>query len=378
MSPSSGEGDATVTITVAGASSTDETSGTVSFRSEGLSASVSVKQDAKSAIVVGDVARIPAEGGTFKVDIQYNTEYTVEIEKSAQSWITFNGTKAMQSGKLEFTFAANDGEERSGKVTVTDKTGKVAPLTITFTQDLKPVIIVGDVMGIPAEGGTFQVDIQYNTEYTVEIEKSAQSWIRYNGTKAMQSGKLEFTFAANEGDLRSGKVTVRDKSGKLEPITLTFAQEPENKIIVVGQVATVPSQGGSLEIDVRYNVDFEVIVETSATSWLHYVKTKTVSSGKLLFEVDENETTDEREGKVTLKAKNGEVDDVTLTVYQYEKKVLIVGEPSKVSFAGGFVTIPVEYNVAYYVHVDESAESWIRLYSTKSTEKGEIKLYIDE
>ena len=65
VSPSSGEGDATVTITVAGASSTSETSGTVSFRSEGLSASVSVKQDAKSAIVVGDVAKIPAEGGTF-------------------------------------------------------------------------------------------------------------------------------------------------------------------------------------------------------------------------------------------------------------------------------------------------------------------------
>ena len=379
VSPSSGEGEATVTITVAGASSTDETSGTVTFRSEGLSASVSVKQDAKSAIVVGDVAKIPAEGGTFKVDIQYNTEYTVEIEKSAQSWITFNGTKAMQSGKMEFTFASNEtNEARTGKVTITDKSGKVAPLTITFTQDLKPVIIVGDVMGIPAEGGTFQVDIQYNTDYTVEIEKSAQSWIWFNGTKAMQSGKLEFTFAANDGDLRSGKVTVTDKSGKLEPITLTFAQEPENKIIVVGQVATVPSQGGSLEVDVQYNVDFEVIVETSAASWLHYVKTKTVSSGKLLFEVDENETTDEREGKVTLKAKNGEVDDVTLTVYQYEKKVLIVGEPSKVSFMGGYVTIPVEYNVAYYVDVEESAESWIHIYSTKSTASGEIILYVDE
>jgi hypothetical protein len=226
VSPSSGEGDATVTITVAGASSTSETSGTVSFRSEGLSASVSVKQDAKSAIVVGDVARIPAEGGTFKLDIQYNTEYTVEIEKSAQSWITFNGTKAMQSGKLEFTFAANETTEaRTGKVTVTDRSGKVQPITLTFVQEEVKVIKVGDITPIPAEGGTFKVDIQYNTEYTVEIEKSAKSWIVFNGTKAMQSGKLEFTFAANDGEERSGKVTVTDKSGKVAPITLTFVQD---------------------------------------------------------------------------------------------------------------------------------------------------------
>ena len=226
VSPASGEGDATVTISVASASSTSEMSGSVSFRSEGLSASVSVKQDAKSAIIVGDVARIPFEGGTFRVDIQYNTDYNVEIEKSAQSWITFNGTKAMSSGKLEFTFTENEGAERSGKVTVADKSGKVQPITLTFVQDAeKKVLVVGDVAAVSAEGGTVEVDVRYNVEYDVEVETSAQSWLHYVKTKAITNGKLVFEVDANSKAERSGKVTITDQSGNVDPVTLTFVQE---------------------------------------------------------------------------------------------------------------------------------------------------------
>ena len=134
VSPASGEGDATLTVTASAASATDVLSGTLTVRSEGLSASVKLSQDAKNALLVGNVATIPYEGGTFSVEIQYNTEFSVEIEPSAKSWITFNGTKALSRGWLEFQFAANDGDERSGKVTVKDKAGKASPVTITFKQ----------------------------------------------------------------------------------------------------------------------------------------------------------------------------------------------------------------------------------------------------
>lgn len=40
----------------------------------------------QSDITIGHVPVIPVEGGTFEVDIQYNTEFTVEVEESAQSW----------------------------------------------------------------------------------------------------------------------------------------------------------------------------------------------------------------------------------------------------------------------------------------------------
>ena len=174
---------------------------------------------------------IPAEGGTFAVDIQYNTDFDVVVESGAQSWITFVATRALQSGKLEFRFAENQNTDpRQGKVTVKDKSGKVRDITLTFVQEEKKVIQVGDVMEIPAEGGTFEVDVQYNTDVVVEVESAAQSWIHFVAVRALTSGKLEFSFDANPNpDARTGKVTVKDKNGKVSPITLTFVQA-ENKI----------------------------------------------------------------------------------------------------------------------------------------------------
>ena len=161
LSTNSGTGDATLTVTASPASATDASSGTLTVSSSGLSASVKLTQDAKIVLLVGDSAIIPAEGGSYEVNVQYNTDFTVEVEASAQSWITFVKTKALQNGKLEFMFAANENTEpRTGKVTVRDNAGKVTPLTITFIQEEKKVIHVGETTTIPAAGGSYEVDVQ--------------------------------------------------------------------------------------------------------------------------------------------------------------------------------------------------------------------------
>ena len=228
LSPQSGEGDASVTITASAAISTDETKATVTFRSEGLSATVSLTKEGISTILVGSVNVIPSKGGTYTVDIEYNTSFSVEVESAASSWITFNGTKALSSGKLEFSFAENNTpESRTGSVTIKDKGGKVNPITLTFVQDEKIMILVGDGMTIPEEGGTFGMEVQYNTDYSVEVESSAQSWITCIRTKALTNGTLEFRFEPNEGDERTGKVTLIDNTGKVDPIVLTFVQQKQ-------------------------------------------------------------------------------------------------------------------------------------------------------
>ena len=227
VSPSSGEGNATVTVTASASSSPDETSGTLSVRSEGLSASVALSQSAKPTIILGDGAKVPASGGPVEIQVQYNTDYTVEVEASAQSWIKFIKTKSLASGKLEFEISANDGDERSGKVTLRDNSGKASPVSVTITQEGEPkVLVVGDdAATVPAEGATVEVEVQYNVDYAVEVEEAAKDWIHYVETKAVQSGKLVFKVDPNDGDERTGTVTVRDLSGKAGSRTITFVQE---------------------------------------------------------------------------------------------------------------------------------------------------------
>ena len=316
VNPSSGEGDATVTVTATATNSTNPLSGSVTFRSEGLTATVSVTQDERKVIQVGDVMVIPAEGGTFAVDLQYNTEYTVEVEASAKSWISFLGTRALQSGKLEFQFAENQNTEpRTGKVTVRDNSGKAAPVTLNFVQEEKKVITVGDVMTIPAEGGTFAVDIQYNTDFDVVVESEAQSWIIFVATRALKSGKLEFRFATNHNtDPRQGKVTIKDKSGKVSDITLTFVQA-EKKVISIGGITTIPAKGGTFQVDIQYNTEYTVEVADEAKDWITFLGTRALTSGKLEFQFAENPNTD-RQGKVTITDNSGKVNPITLNFVQ--------------------------------------------------------------
>ena len=379
VSPSSGEGDGSVTVTVSPTNEPEPVTANLVFFSEGLSASVEIHQAARNTIMVGNVAKIPSEGGTFEVPVQYNTDFTVEVESAAQSWIRFVETKALTSGKLVFDIAENvQTDPRTGKVTVKDKSGKADPITITLVQEEKKVIEVGDVTKIATEGGTYEVKIEYNTEFSVEVEESAQEWIQFVETKALTSGRLVFFFKANETpDARSGKVTIRDNSGKVEPIVLTFVQE-EKKVIEVGDVTEIPAEGGTFEVEIAYNTEFSVEVEKSAQSWISFVETKALTSGQLVFVFAENEKPDARTGKVTIKDKSGKVEAITLTFVQAEKKVIQVGEVTEIAAEGGTYEVEIAYNTEFSVEVEASAQSWISFVETKALTSGRMVFVFEE
>ena len=324
VSPSSGEGNATVTVTASPASSTEETVGTLSVNSEGLGASVSLRQEKKTTIVLGDAVKVPAEGGTVEVPIQYNTDFSVEVESSAQSWLKYIKTRSLSSGALQFEVSPNDGNERSGKVTVKDNAGKMSPVSVTIIQQEEhKVILVGDVATVPEEGGTLEVDVQYNVEYNVEIEMTATSWIHYVETRALTSGKLIFKIDPNESaEVRSGEVFLKDKSGKAEPVSITINQD-KKKLLTVGEPATVPFSGGSVYIPVEYNTEYKVEVEESAQSWIRIIRTKAVSSGQIELRISENQG-EERTGNITVTDISGKVAPIVLTIVQESSPELII------------------------------------------------------
>ena len=114
-----------------------EGTATITANAGGKSASCQVTVQPKTVLVVGNVAIIPAEGGTVAVDVQYNVEYAVEVEVPAQSWIHYVGTRAVQSGSLLFQVDPNSGAARTGTVTV--KSEKTASVTLVFKQEEKKV-----------------------------------------------------------------------------------------------------------------------------------------------------------------------------------------------------------------------------------------------
>lgn len=86
-------------------------------------------------------------------------------------------------------------------------------------------------------------------------------------------------------------------------------------IVITGNTAQVPVQGGTAEFNIQYNTSYTVEIEQSAKDWLHFVETKAMQSGTLVFSVDANEG-DARTGKATVKPNDGTVDPITLTFEQ--------------------------------------------------------------
>ena len=209
---------------------------------------------------------------------------------------------------------------KAGTATITVTTadgGKTASCTVTVTEALK-IVITGNTARVPVSGGTAEFSIQYNTSYTVEIEQTAKEWLHFVETKAMQSGTLVFKVDANEGEARTGKATVKDNEGKLEPITLTFEQEKKVVMIVETTLVDVPEEGGLIEIPIQTNTEFTVKVEQTASDWISYVEAEAATSGKLAFSIAEN-IGDIRSCDVRIMSPAREFDDLTITFRQASK-----------------------------------------------------------
>ena len=122
------------TVTAVGAGSAIITA-TADGKSDTCIVTVETVESEEAVLVVGEVAKIPAEGATVDVDVQYNVTFSVTVDPSAESWIHYVETKAVQSGKIVFVVDLNEQEERSGIVTISDNSGKVSPISITLVQE---------------------------------------------------------------------------------------------------------------------------------------------------------------------------------------------------------------------------------------------------
>ena len=109
-------------------------------------------------------------------------------------------------------------------------------------------------------------------------------------------------------------VTVTTKDGsKTATCSVTVTEAP--KIVISGNTAKVPVQGGTAEFPIQYNTSYTIEIEQSAKDWLHFVQTRAMESGTLVFSIDANPG-EARTGKATVKDNEGKLTPITLTFEQ--------------------------------------------------------------
>ena len=210
---------------------------------------------------------------------------------------------------------------KAGSATITVTTadgGKTATCSVTVTEQAK-IVITGNTAKVPVSGGTAEFPIQYNTSYTIEIESSAQSWLHFVETRAMQSGTLVFSVDANKGEARTGKATVKDNDGKVEPITLTFEQEP---YIAVTSVQLSP-EAAELEVGETLALTVTVLPENATDKTV----TWSTDNASVATVTEDGTVTTVAQGTATITAAAGEakascVITVIPSAYETERAAL--------------------------------------------------------
>lgn len=189
LSPKSGAAGANKVKVIAIENANNENrSVTVVIKAQTATAEVVVEQLQKDALVAGATTLdVPAEGGEVKVKLGSNVDFEV---KTDADWLTYVPSKAYTETDLVFNVAANTAlEGRTAKITITagalkqEVTVNQAAFVPTFEMDKTE-------LWIASEGGTAELNITANFEYSVTVESD---WL----TVTNEGGKYTFTAVAN-------------------------------------------------------------------------------------------------------------------------------------------------------------------------------------
>ena len=302
-----------VTFTISANESYDNREGKITFKQlDGdLSQTVTVRQSQTNGLFITTPDyNLSNEAHTLSVEVKANVEFEVT---SQAEWIKFVETKALTPSTITLSVEANESyDNRTGIVLVKQKNGDLTG-TITVNQKQTDFLHTPSTsFNLTSEAQNITLEIQDNVSYSIVIPDDAKSWISIvsnTQTKALVDDQVVLAIAKNTTyDDREASVTIKQVDGSLAG-TISIKQAFMEGLIPDKTSYDVDRLGGTLEMGVQANVEYEV---TTEDAWIHYVQTKALSASTVVLTIDENETYSAREGKVTLSQKGGTLSQTIL------------------------------------------------------------------
>ena len=357
VSPTSGDaGEATITISTKPNDTPDERNASVRIKAGTAQKTINVSQKQKDALTVtASKFEVEAEGGEVKIEVKANIDFEYAIDESAQEWIKYEGTRAMKTSTLTFSVAENDDtEKREGKIAI--KSGEFIEVVTIFQSSSEPSIVISqNEYVVSSDGGTIVVEVKSNVDVAVEMPTDVD-WISENTTRATSTNTYCFDIQPNEAyDQRSTEIKFTNKENNLSEV-VKVAQVQKDAIVLAKDSYTVSSEGDHIEIEVGHNIDFDIEI---SNDWITKAQnTRAFVTETLVFNIAKNPTTDNREGAIIFKSKDGKLTQ-TVKVYQAQEDALIISKKDiVVSDEGGTISFELQTNVEF--SVSEPDVDWLR------------------
>ena len=375
VSPRAGEaGNSSIVIKLSSNKTGETLNGTVTISlSNGESYVVSVSQESDDIFDSDSQNKyqIGISGGEINVKVTANIDYTVDIPKNAQSWLSLVDSRALREEDLTFKVAKNETyDTREAVVRLLDKERKVLQ-SFTVVQLCEDVFDTNanEEYAVSADGGSVEVVVATNIDYRVEIPSDTRSWIHLADTRAYRNEKLSFTIEKNENyESRTAIIKLLGDNG--EALQVFSIKQAERKGLNTDAPTeyTVESDGGTLEVNVSTNIDYMVDIPEDAQSWVSLADTRTLRNEKLTFTIAANDKTTPRSTKVSIKNS----DSAVLYEILIRQKERIIFDNSKDS--GLYLGIIGFNKEQYYYPIQRLTSNSIKGYNSfiEKLAKGDI------
>lgn len=376
VSPSSGaadEGSIMVTVIVEKNTSYDPRTCTLTVMAEDLTEMVSIAQDSGIGLIISPKSfNLTNAAQNIEIEVQKNVKYSIAIDENCADWIKVGNTKALSTQKVTFIIAANETyDDREGKVTFKQDDGDLAQTVIIRQSQTNGLFITTPEYDLSNEAHTLTVEVKANVEFEVT---SQADWIKYESTstKSLSPSQIKLQVDANETyDNREGKVIVKQKGGAAEGI-ITIRQDEQYGLFISQENISISKDAQTVEVQVKYNVDFDVIVPyeamTSMISTVEYedvAETKALSTRVYRINVLENTLFENQVASITFKQKDGPLSG-TVTITQETEKGVFINQLQNhydINPSGDTFRVNVYKNVSVNVEIDCS---WITQVETKT------------
>ena len=377
VSPSTGE-EATnsrITITCDPNTSYDARNCTVTFTCAELTKNISVSQATNNGLLVSQTEyNITNAAQQLEIKVQANVKFSVDVDNGCKDWVKYNTTKGLTASTVVLDIAKNETyDNREGKVTIKQDGGNLSSSVVIKQGQTNGLFLTTSGYNLSNEKHTLTVEVKSNIEFEV---KSEADWIKYVETKGLKTNQIILDVDANETfDTREGTVIVKQKNGDLTG-TITVRQDQNYGILVTQSEYNLTNEAQTIDIEVKYNVEFDVIIPEECKDWISFVSTKSLDTRTYTFSIAKNETYDDREGSITFKQKDGPASE-TISIIQDQQDYLSAEKDEYVvTNDAQILSIEVKSNINYDVDIDELSKSWISLAETKALSKSTVVIQI--
>ena len=205
-----------------------------------------------------------------------------------------------------------------------------------------------------ASAGDNSVSFTTNTNWTLTVSSttSGTTWCTASATGGSKgTATVKFTVTENtEYDDRSVSVTV--KAGTASK-TFKITQKGVDALLVTTSSYEVAQKGGSIEVEVKANIDYQLEISETAKGWITEAKSKSraLKATNHKFDIALNEEAEKREGEIIFKS-GDKVE--TIKVYQAGGALIMLTQNEMtVSDAGETISVEIKSNVEFGVQMPD-------------------------